>query len=158
MRAVPAASSCRAGSTAVRVTAAKRQAEPVPSWRAVSAVPTASCFRAGRLCRHPAATALLIAPVDHGRNQATFLQPYIQAAKTALVQRSMGFSPSVSVPLTAPPSGGARKRSAVTLPSSDEEGADAVGGRRDNAHFEFLPVLRHRFSPSVGCADSSPIR
>ena len=32
------------------------------------------------------------------------------------------------------PSGGARKRSAVTLPSSDEEGADAVGGRRDNAH------------------------
>ena len=29
MRAVPAASSCRAGSTAVRVTAAKRQAEPV---------------------------------------------------------------------------------------------------------------------------------
>ena len=37
----------------------------------------------------------------------------------------------------------------VTLPSSDEEGADVVGERRDNVHFELQPVLRHRFSPSV---------
>ena len=31
----------------------------------------------GRRCRHPAAAALLIAPVDYGRNQNTFLQPLI---------------------------------------------------------------------------------
>ena len=36
--------------------------------------------------------------------------------------------------MPSPPSGGAKERTVVTLPSSDEEGADAVGGRRDNAH------------------------
>ena len=36
--------------------------------------------------------------------------------------------------MPAPPSGGAKERTVVTLSSSDEEGADAVGGRRDNAH------------------------
>ncbi len=36
--------------------------------------------------------------------------------------------------------------------------ANAADGRRDNAPFEFLLVLRYGFSPSVGFADSPLVR
>ena len=57
------------------------------------------------------------------------------------------------------PSGGARKRSAVTLPSSDEEGGKTAGfdGRRDNVPAEFMQVLRNGFlSLSHRCAMPAP--
>ena len=47
-------------------------------------MPTASSYRAGST-----------ATVKYGRRETTFLQPLIQAAKTAWVQRHMDFSPSV---------------------------------------------------------------
>ena len=65
--------------------------------------------------------------------------------------------------LPAPPSGGAKERTVVALPSSDEEGVSATcrdDGRRDNVPIEFLLVLRKKLSPSVKAKGfaSSPIR